>query len=834
VTASAPDSEESGPGGWLRQARAAAGLTQEELAQRSGISVRTIRDLERGRSRKPYARSIRGLADTLGVPFPGRGALAPANDAAPGAAEPPRELPAPVSHFAGRKAELAALTGQLDEQAARDAPRAPVIWTIGGTAGVGKTALAVQWAHQAAGQFPDGQLYIDLHGHDPGEPVTASAALAAFLRSLGVQGRDIPAGEGERAARYRSLMAGRRLLVFLDNAGSAAQVRPLLPATPGCMTIVTSRDSLSGLVAREGARRLDLDLLPLPDAVGLLQELIGRRAGADPVAATALAGQCSRLPLALRVAAELAAASPATPLAELVDALADQRRRLDLLDAGDDPPTAVRGVFSWSYRRLDPEVARAFRLTALHPGPACDQYSAAALTATTSVHAARLLAVLARGNLAQQAGPGRYSMHDLLRAYARDLASAQDGDDGVRAALTRLSGYYLYAAATAMDTLFPGERDRRPSVPQPATPIPPLAVPADARAWLDAELTALVAIVAQDVPGHAAQLAATLFRYLDTGGHVSEAVIIHDHAWRAARRAGDRVAEAQALTSLGTLDMGQGRFQEAATHFEEALALSGVAGDRAGEVRALGNLGILCIQEGRWPEAISYFERTVALFRQVGDQAGEARSLSGLAMIDYQQGRYEQAAARLQQAMAIHLTAGDVSGEAYALTGLGEINLRQGRPEQAVVRLERALVLFREVGGRWGEARVLGALGEADLQQGRPDQAAGRQREALSICREVRYRSGEASSLNGLGEVLLAIGRPAAARAQHAAALSATTDTGEKYEQARAHRGLARCYCAGGQGGHARRHWRQALALYDALGAPEADEIRDQLGNAGE
>ena len=280
----------------------------------------------------------------------------------------PRQLPAPVRHFAGRGQELKELTGLLGPPSG-DAPPAVVITAVGGTAGVGKTALAVWWAHQVARSFPDGQLYVNLRGYDPGQPMSAADALARLLRDLGVPGPDIPAEEDERAARYRSMLAGRRMLIVLDNAGEEGQVRPLLPATPGCVAVVTSRDALAGLVARDGAARLDLGLLPLADAVSLLRTLIGGRVGAEPEAAAALAVHCCRLPLALRVAAELAAARPDVPLASLAGELAGQQQRLDLLDAGGDPRTAVRAVFSWSIRHLDPGTARAFRLLGVAPRP---------------------------------------------------------------------------------------------------------------------------------------------------------------------------------------------------------------------------------------------------------------------------------------------------------------------------------------------------------------------------------------------------------------------------------------------------------------------------------
>ena len=370
-----------------------------------------------------------------------------------------------------------------------------VISAIGGTAGVGKTALAVQWAHQVAGRFPDGQLYVNLRGYDPGQPVTAADALAGFLRALGVPGQDIPAEEDERAARYRSLLAGRRMLVVLDNAGSVEQVRPLLPGAAGCVVLVTSRDALAGLVARDGARRLDLDLLPLPDAVGLLRALIGARVDADPAAAAALAERCARLPLALRVAAELAAARPDVPLAELAGELADQQRRLDLLDAGGDPRTAVRAVFSWSYRHLDADAGPG--VPAGRPAPRPRLRPARRRRADRHHRGAGppgCWTVLARAHLIQPAGPGRYGMHDLLRAYAAELAATEDGEEARRAALTRLFDYYLAGAAAAMDALYPAEQHSRPRPPASAQPVPPLPTAATARDWLDAERASLVGV----------------------------------------------------------------------------------------------------------------------------------------------------------------------------------------------------------------------------------------------------------------------------------------------------------------------------------------------------
>jgi DNA-binding SARP family transcriptional activator/Tfp pilus assembly protein PilF len=704
----------------------------------------------------------------------------------------PRELPAAVRNFTGRSDELDTLTRLLGEFG-ENAPGTVVISAIGGTAGVGKTALAVHWAHRAAGGFPDGQLYVNLRGYDPAPPVTAADALAGFLRSLGEPGQDIPAEEADRAARYRSLLAGRRMLVVLDNARSAEQVRPLLPGDPACAVVVTSRDALIGLVARDGARRLDLDLLPLQDAVALLRALIGARVDAAPDAAAVLASRCSRLPLALRVAAELAAARPAVPLAELADELADRQRRLDLLDADGDSRSAVRTVFSWSCRHLDTTAARAFRLLGLHPGPDFDPYAAAALNGTTMARAGQLLERLARAHLIQPAGPGRYGMHDLLRAYSREVAVAQDAEGEQRAALTRLFDHYLHAAAVAMDTLHPAERHWRPRIPSPATAVPPVTDTAAARGWLDAERATLVAVTVHAAehgwPGHATRLAATLFRYLGHGGHHPEAITIHSHARIAARQAGDAAAEATALNALGLVAFHQGRYEQ-----------------------ATGDL-----------------ERALALFRQTGERSGQARALTNLGVASYLQGRYQQAKGHLEQALALARTTGKRDTECATLVNLGEVSLRQGAYQRATGQLLQALALSRETGDRNHEASAFARLGEVCLSLRRYEHATDHLQQALALSRETGNREDEADALNGLGEVLLRTAQPAQARDRHAAALGLAAQIGGKHQEARAHNGLGHAFHVAANPGEARRHWQQALTLYTGLGAPEADQVRAQL-----
>jgi DNA-binding SARP family transcriptional activator/tetratricopeptide (TPR) repeat protein len=721
----------------------------------------------------------------------------------------PRELPGPVPQFVGRAAELADLTGML-ELASAQTPPTLVISAIAGMAGVGKTALATQWAHQVADRFPDGQLHVNLRGYDPGQPLPAADALAGFLRSLGVAEQHIPAETRQRAALYRSLLAGRRMLIMIDNAGDAEQVRPLLPGSPSCATVVTSRESLAGLVARDGARRLDLGLLPPAEAVGLLRTLIGERVDAEPEATLTLAGYCARLPLALRVAAERAAAASGVSLADIAAELADRQQRLDLLDAAGDRLTAVRAVFSWSVRHLDDEVARVFRLLGLHPGADFDAYAAAALADTTLLQARRLLDRLARAHLIEPSGTGRYGMHDLLRAYAAGLAADTGSEQEREAALTRLFDHYLATAVMAARTLFPADPDHS-ALPQSGGPVPPVTSPAQALAWLDAQRSALVAVAAYAADhgwaGHAIGLAASIFRYTDVG-YFTDAAAMHGHARRAATKIGDRAAEAAALTMLGAADAAQGRFRLAATHLEQALVLCRQDGDRIGEARALSTLGLADYCQGRYQESGGCHRQALAIYTEAGDGSGEARALHALGLVDLRQGSHEQAAGHMRRSLALFRDAGLRSGEAHALGDLGELELRRGRYAQAAGHLRRSLRLGRETGSRLGQGRALACLGLAELRQGRHRQAIGYLERSLALQSQAGNCSGQAEALNGLGEAFLAASQASQASARHAAALALAIQCDDKYEQARARSGLASaCQASACQasGDHGRR-----------------------------
>ena len=731
--------------------------------------------------------------EALGLPAP----------AAPVAV--PRELPADAPQFTGRSSELAALDRRLRQPG-------PTVCVISGMPGVGKTALAVHWACLLANAFPDGQLYANLRGYDPGKPVSAADALAGLLRALGLTGPAVPDDIAERAARYRSLLAGRRMLILLDNAGSAEQVRPLLPGPGGCLTLVTSRDSLAGLVARDGAHRLGLDPLPPAEAVELLRALIGARVDRDPEAAARLADHCSRLPLSLRVAAELAATRPATPLTLLAGELAGQRGRLDLLDAGGDPGTAVRAVFSWSCKRLDPAAALTFQLISAQPGPEVDEYAAAALTGLTPAQAGLVLRQLAGAHLIHPLAAG-YGLHDLLRAYGSDLAAELPGAE-LQTALTALFDFYRAATAQAMDLLVPESIGRRPQVSPPASPLPPVNDKASARQWADANLANLIAVIGyaagHDWPRHAFDLANMLFRDLEYCGRYPELLAIHEHVLAAARRHGDLSEQATALNQVCVVYLRQGNYDQAGRDLEQALSLYCQLADVTGQARAHGNLGILDFLLGKYPQATEHQESALKLFASIDDQPGQIRALVNLSLVEARLGDYLGAKEHATKALAGAPLANSVRFEVSALHSLGRVNARLGEVAVAESQLRRAHELSTEAGDPTGEADALGGLGDLAQRQGGYEQAATYYLRMLDLSRRTGNRAGEAEALNGLGESQLSRGRPGHARIEYAAALAIAEQIGDSYEKGRAHLGLARTHEAEGETDLARSHWHEA------------------------
>ncbi|WP_410644737.1 tetratricopeptide repeat protein [Amycolatopsis sp. lyj-346] len=774
----------------------------------------------------------------------------------------PAQLPADVPGFRGRAAQLAELDALLRRDEGDTAARIAV---LSGTGGVGKTALAVHWAQRAPAEFPDGQLYLDLHGYGTVRPVDPGDALSGFLRALGVAGADIPAEPDERAAKFRTALTGRRMLLVLDNANSVGQVRPLLPGSPTCLVLVTSRDALPGLVARHGARRVLVDLLTEAEARDLLRTLLGSRTDDEPEATAALIGYAARLPLALRLVAELALSRPGERLAALSAELADERRRLDLLDGGGDPLTAVRAVFSWSYRNLAPDVARLFRLCGLHPGRDLTPPALAALAGVPLPEAERLAGALVRAHLAQQTGDDRVQLHDLLRVYAAELAAVDPAES--HEAQQRLFDFYVSSAGQAMDVVLPHERHLRPRVPDPDVKV------IDAQAWLEAERRNLLAVAAHATrhgwPDHLRLLSGILWHYLDVGGYHEEALVLHTHASALAHDAGDRVAEAEPLILIALGHWRVGRSPEALRYLEEALVLARETGDWRTELHAVNTLGLVCRALGRFADGIRYSTEALALARKTGDRTSEGLVLVVLGCSCRGIGRYGEALGHLEAALALAREIADRTSEGYALVNLGDTLSALGRHDEAVQVLEEGLAHLRAMGVRVSEGYALGILGDVEhargrypeaaahlaraleiaqetgsppnrsvvlkhlgdvrLAEGRHAEAAQHLEEALSLARECGDRGVESRILNSLGSLSAARGAASDALRYHREALAAAKETGCGPEQGRAHCGLGEVHCGLGDPAAAREHWERALACYAGECVPGAIRVRNHL-----
>jgi DNA-binding SARP family transcriptional activator/tetratricopeptide (TPR) repeat protein len=735
----------------------------------------------------------------------------------------PRQLPAVAPHFTGRDAEMVDLDSLLDA-AAHDGA-AVAIAAVSGMAGVGKTALAVRWAHRVAGKFPGGQLYTNLRGYGPpGEPMEPTAAIRGFLQALGVAADRIPVDPLAQAGLYRSLLARRRILLVLDNARDEDQLRPLLPGPGSSLVVVTSRTRLTGLAATEGARMVSLDVLSDTEARRMLaSRLRDDRVAGEPDAVEELIGLCGRLPLALAIAAARAADRPGFPLARLAAELAE-RKQLPALDAG-DATTSVRAVFGWSYQQLDAPTARMFRLLGLHPGPDIPESAAARLADVPVRQAQDLLRLLARGCLLTESSPGRFVFHDLLRAYAAEQAEAVDSPAHRAEALTLLFGHYVHATETATRALslspVTGAQDS-------GGPIS-FADPDAAVAWLDAERANLTAIAANAASSDfTIRLAAALFRYLDHGGHFADARTIHVAALDAARRAGDRAAEANELKNC-VADFRQGRCDQASGKLRQALEIYRDLGDQLGEERTLANLGHVLRRQGRYQEAADQHRRAVVLARDLGDTFGEAVALDGLGKELRLQGHYQSATDHHRQAIVLFRELSESRGEGIALENLARVLVRQGLWQKAADCLDQALAALRQEGSRYSDADITNTYGAILAGQGRHRQAFDYHGQALALYRGLGDRYGEASALNGIGEAFAGLGIPARAASHHWEALTIAAGTSDRYQQARAHCGLANASAAVNDTIEARRHWQHAFDLYFDLGCPEVGQAHSAL-----
>jgi DNA-binding SARP family transcriptional activator/tetratricopeptide (TPR) repeat protein len=668
-----------------------------------------------------------------------------------------RQLPAAVAHFTGRAPELAVLTGLLDQ--AGDGPGTVVISAIGGMAGIGKTALAVHFAHQAAARFPDGQLYLNLRGFGPtGAPTDPAEALRAVLDALGVKPERIPAALEAQAALYRSMIAGKRLLVVLDNARDEDQVRPLLPGSPGCLVIVTSRNQLTGLAAAEGADLLTLDVLTHADARQMLTARLGAgRAAADAEAVAEIVSLCARLPLALAISVARAVARPRLPLTAIAAELRDTHLRLDALDTG-DAAASVRAVFSWSDRQLTPAAARMFRFLGLHPGPDISTPAAASLAGIPARQARRQLTELARAHLIAELPPGRYALHDLLRAYAAEQAHTTDDETGRRDATGRVLDHYLHTAHTAAFLLRPERDPIAITQPRPGVAAEPLADYQAAMSWFEAEHEVLLASVrlaaAMAFDGHSWQIPWSMIDFLDRRGYWHDWVTLMRTALEAATRLGDAAGKAVILRCLASACHRFANYDEARFHVEASLRLCQQLGDRIGEARCHHSLSILDDRQDRLADAICHDERALSLFRAAGHVGAQAYMLNSLGWSHIQLGDPLRGLAQCRQALALHRELGDRSGEAHTWDSLGYAEHRLGHFSAAADSYTRALAVFRELGDLLEEARVLTNLGDNHQAAGDPATARDAWVRGLAIlenlqhpdAEQVRAKLGQASS----------------------------------------------------------------------------------------
>ncbi len=788
----------------------------------------------------------------------------------------PAQLPAPVPGFTGRTAELARLDALLPTG---DDPRGLTIGSVVGTAGVGKTALAVHWAHRVRGRFPDGQLHVNLRGHAAGPPLRPIDALAAFLLALGVPAEDVPVSEEAAAGLYRSLLAGRRMLILLDNAAHPGQVRPLLPGSPGSLVLVTSRADLAGLIARDGAVRVRLDALAAAEARALITTLLdgsppgaqtaartgapsGPRTGAEPAAVGELARLCGYLPLALRIAAANLSTHPHWRIADYAERLRDDR--LAGLAVDGDPQAAVRSAFDLSYTALPDEVRRMFRLIGLAPGPDIDGPAAAALAGIDHAEAGRRLDALTRAHLIDEHAPGRYLAHDLISHYAAERTAAEDPGPDRAEALGRLYRHYVARVDAAARQLYP-DKIRLPAPAALAGPAGPAGTAKDVPVglnWLDAERPNLLALIGQAAGGGPHPLgwwlADALRGYFDIRMRLVD--------WLAAARAGLTCAEADGhlraqaaiRLSLAAMHWKQADYQAATTEYAHAAELSRADGWTDGEAAAIGNLGVVHQEQGALEAAVDCLDRALAINARTGWRPGRANGLNNLAEVYRQLGRLDDAEAALTEAIAICRETGSRYGEigslgvfaavhrdagryatahdlahtattlarelgdhrqlAEALNTLATVQQLLGRHTEAIRHHEESLRLSRDSRSGFTEAQALAGLAVAYRSAGDAERAAGAGQDALSTARRAGSVPLESEALAALAAVHADHGRAEQAIADARQALLGYARTGQRLGQVRSHLILERALDRAGQVGRADDHRRRAHSLLAGTG----------------
>jgi len=831
--------------GLLRQLRSGAKLTQEELAEAAGLSPRSVSDLERGINRTARKDTAVLLADALGLDepvhtlfvaaargkTPPREVLAARQQDAPGvsAAAATKSLPRDIAAFTGRQAELSRLLEAL--AAAGAGPGVAGIYAIDGMAGIGKTTFAVHAAHRLAGEFPDGQFFLPLHAHTPGQrPVEPADALASLLVTAGIAAPHIPPGLEARAARWRGLMAGKKILLLLDDAAGHEQVRPLLPAAAGSLVLITSRRRLTAL---EDAAVISLETLSPGEAAALLARLAARPGiGAGDAAVGDLTRLCGYLPLAIGMLASQLRHHPARSAAELAADLAAASDRLAVMRAEN---VSVAAAFDLSYRDLTPDAQRLFGRLGLVPGPSVDAYAAAALDSTGLATARGSLDELYDQHLITEPAPGRYQLHDLLRQHARALAAADPADRD--AAAERLLDYYLHtvlAAGRFFDS-WAGHSHRLTG--RPPADGPDLSTLRQATAWLESELPNLQAAVdyaaASGRHPHAIGIPAAMSDFLITRGPWDQAIALHRTALAAARRAGNRPGQAIALGELGVLAWQTGDYPAAAASLTEALAQYRDIGDPAGQALVFNQLGFVQVLTGDYPAANASFRQALELVRGAGDQVAEADVLNHLGFAQQLTGDHTASEANLAGALALTRRLGRQQREAQVLNDLGTLRTMTGDYAAAAADIEQALAMFRDGGNRLAQAWALNDLGSVQTMTGDYAAAAANIERALAMFGDLGNRLGQAEALNRLGELSCRTGATGQAREHHTRALAIARDIGVPFEVAHALEGLGRAHLQDGDPGEAAAYLGQALGVYQRIGAYAAQRVQQTLDQHG-
>ncbi|WP_410665518.1 tetratricopeptide repeat protein [Amycolatopsis sp. lyj-84] len=646
----------------------------------------------------------------------------------------PRQLPPIPAHFTSRTAELAALDSAAAGEEDDSIDQLPAVTVVVGPGGVGKTALAVTWAVRNAGRFPEGQLYADLRGFSPETAVPPEEALGAFLRALGVPPERVPVELAEQAALFRTTTAGMRLLLVVDNAISAAQVRPLIPASSDCVVVVTSRLRLDGLHA-EGARFVDMAPLPQEHAVKLLMRSVGESRVADELPdVTALAVLCGRLPIALRVAGARLASRPKWPVARMVAELRDERVRLTRLSPVGE--ASLTATFDSSYSALPPHAARLYRLASEHPGPTVEVGAAAAAVRVSDYEAADGLQVLADASLLEEIGEDGYRFHDLVRLHARALP-----DDERFEVVPRIADWYLHRMTRANLVVIP-MRWRVSTVRARYEDSPPLfATGAEALRWLDDRLLDIVKVLEETFALRhdelTWQLCEALWELFLHRKHYQLWIRTHETGIAAAHRCAAAVAEARLRCQLARAYLDLGRFEAAESECLKAAELARGAGSRHNESVALDQLGMAAQGRGDFGRAVEFFNESLVIEGELGIDRGVAQRHRRIGEALLQAGRGTDAARHLRLAREIFLEIGDVKDEAKVTVLLARLDAQAGEFTAAKQQLERAAAVLDKSGSAVYQADVLLVFAEVAELEGDPDTARRHLIKALELCRPV-------------------------------------------------------------------------------------------------